>query len=232
MSLSEIDIAKMIQDKKNEFNQDFGDNDEFKERYGPFVTYYNAKKNCVVHNPNPGFAALLKANYFKIDNPPYYCISNKPDIEWDAYNEKEIKNPNLVVFLEFTLPIKVNTYDGEKNITIEYLLEMDVENKFTKKCYFNMSHYYVEDTKEQNKKEIIYYLEKKLKKCREDLWERNLPPILKYLKDYDNEEQYELRLRQMVDVFNRYNHNFLHKKKQILFYEEAISFVETSNKWW
>lgn len=234
--LSKIDIEKMIQDKKNEFNQDFGDNDnykdELKERCIPFVTYYNKNKNCVVHIPNPGFAPLLKANFFKMDHPPNYYIDDKPQIEWDEHNEKEVKFPNLQMFLEFKLPIKVNTYSGEQNITIEYLLEMDPQDKFTKRCYYSISHYYVEDVKEKNVKEFIYDLEIKLEKCKQDLRERNLPPILKYLKDYDNKERYEVRLRRMIDIFNKYNHNFIKEKKQSLYYEEAIRFIETSNKWW
>lgn len=225
-----ISIEKKIKDKKKEFNQDFGNN-ELKEKYGPFITYYNSKKKCVVHIPNPGFEALLKANYFKIDNPPTFYIDDTPDIEWDEYNEKDIKISKLKMFLEFKLPIKVNTFSGVQNISIEYLLEMDPIYKNTKRCYFTMSHYYVEDVKETIK-EFMDNLKIKLEKCRQDLRERNVPPILKYLKDYDNEERYELQLERMMDIFNKYNHNFIKEKKQYRFYEEAISFIETSNKWW
>ena len=105
-------------DKKSEFNQDFG---EDLGRWGPFITYYNLIDNRVEHLPNPGFARLLKANFFKIDNPPTFYLDDSPDIEWDEYKQKNKKIPKLNMHLEFKLPLKVDTYNsnGKQNIYIE-----------------------------------------------------------------------------------------------------------------
>ena len=224
-------VEKMILDKKSQFNQDFG---EDLGRWGPFITYYDSKDNCVVHIPNPGFARLLKANFFKIDNPPTFYLDDSPDIEWDEYKQKNKKIPKLNMHLEFKLPLKVDTYNGngKQNICIEYLFEMDPLDKFTKRCFYTISHFYVESIKQTIVKDFINNLEMKYEKCKKNLSERNLYPVINYLNEYEDKEKFEFRIRRMLDIFNKYNHNFIIEKKQFLYYEEPITFIEKFNKWW
>lgn len=179
------------------------------------------------------FSKLEAANIFKIENPPYYHYDKTPDYDWDEYNQKEVQFPKLQMLLIFTLPIIVETYYGEENISLEYLLEMDPKHKDTLKCSFTISHQYVEAVREGNQV-FIMELERKVKKAKEALRERNsyLPPILKSLKNYEEEEKYVLRFSLMLKVFKQNNHNFLKQKKQYLFYKEDIIYVDNNEKSW
>lgn len=233
-TINDITVKKMILDKKSEFNQDFG---EDLGRWGPFITYYNLIDNRVEHLPNPGFARLLKANFFKIDNPPTFYLDDSPDIEWDESKQKKVKIPKLNMFLEIKLPIKIDSYGGKVNLSINYLFEMDPVYKNTKKCFYNISHYYVENLKQYNLKPIINEYEDKLEKSRKLLWERKKPSIFKYtqnydIQNYDKEERNKMRLEQMVIILKKRNHNFLKEKITIPNYEEAISLIETCDMWW
>lgn len=220
-------IKQMIMEKEMEFNQDF----DCDEAHQPWVSYYSPIKKCVVHNVNHNFVALHKANIFKTNNPPEFYIDDEPEVEWDEYNEKNVYIPRLNMILKIKLPFKVYTYDGEKNISINYLFEMDPEYKNTKSCYFYISHYYLETIKDNLKWLIIEY-EDKLKDCKKRLYERNEPPILKYLKDYDKEERNEHRLIYMLHVLKNNNPNFLKEKRQRIYYDEKIKLIETSDVWW
>lgn len=225
--LINVNEAKLIEAKEMEFNQDF----DCDEAYQPWVTHYNPIKKCVVHRVNHNYAALHKANCFKINNPPTFYIDDRPDVEWDDDNYKNIYIPRLNMILEIKLPINVFTYDGKKNLSITYLFEMDPEYKNTKRCYFYISHYYLETIKD-NLKYLIHEYEYKLEKIRKSLYERNEPPILKYLNDYDKEEMSEHRLVRMIYVLKKNNPNFLKEKRQCLYYEHDIQLIETADIWW
>ena len=72
--LINVNEAKLIEAKEMEFNQDF----DCDEAYQPWVTHYNPIKKCVVHRVNHNYAALHKANCFKINNPPQFFFIHEP----------------------------------------------------------------------------------------------------------------------------------------------------------
>ena len=105
---------------------------------------------------------------------------------------------------------------------------MDPEYKNIKRCYFYISHYYLETIKD-NLKYLIREYENKLEKIRKSLYE---PPIIKHLTDYDKEEMYEHRLVRMIYVLKKNNPNFLKEQRQSLYYEHDIQLIETADIWW
>jgi hypothetical protein len=165
---------------------------------------------------------LNKVNLFKLNNPPNFYVEDEPEVIWndDTYKNEYIQRLNVI--LEFKLPIILYTYNGIENLYLKYLFEMDPKYKNTKRCYFYISHYYIETLKDNNLKWIEDKYESQLEKCKKQSWERmGELPNLESFKNHDE----EIRLRLMIDVLKKNNPNFL-------YFEQDTILIETCDAWW